>query len=68
MLCPEPGPSEVEEKDGIKAALLRLDAEAMVQVVELLSEKPGSYVLPALPRVRFVVATRERFADPHYPW
>jgi suppressor of fused-like protein len=68
VLCPEPGVSEVEEKDGIKAALLRFDAEAMVQVVEILSETPGSYVLPAVPRVRFIVATRERFADPHYPW
>ncbi len=68
VLSPESGESVVEEKDGIKAALLRFDAEAMVQVVEMLSDAPGSYVLPALPRVRFVVAARERFADPHYPW
>jgi suppressor of fused-like protein len=68
VLSPEAGTSEVEETNGSKTAVLRFQPAAMAQVAELLSETPGSYLLPALPGVRFVVATRERFADPHYPW
>ncbi|WP_394845518.1 suppressor of fused domain protein [Pendulispora brunnea] len=68
VLLPEDGPSRMEERGGMKAAVLRLGRPAISQLVDTLAPQPGSYVLPDLPGVRFVVATAERFSDPRYPW
>jgi len=67
-LRPEDGPSEIAEVDGRKLAVIRLNADAVHELGELLSDEPGSYALPSLPGVRFVVATPERFREPQYPW
>lgn len=68
VLLAEEGPSQVEERNGMKAAVLRLVDRPMHELLETLSTSPGAYALPGLPGVRFVVATNERFADPRYPW
>ena len=67
-LRPEDGPSEIAEEEGRKLAIIRLNPDAVAQLADVLEDRPGSYVLPALPRVRFVVVTAERFREPHYPW
>lgn len=67
-LRPEDGPSEIADVDGRKLAVIRLSVDAVRELGEILSDEPGVYVLPALPRVRFVVATAERFREPRYPW
>ena len=66
-LYPEVGPSEITEVDGRKIAVIRLDDRAVRELGELLSDEPGTYVLPSLPRVRFVVTTAERLREPQYP-
>jgi hypothetical protein len=63
----EDGRSAVERHDGTPMAVIRMNDRAIDQLRTLLSAAPGTYVLPALPRVRFVVATSERFRDPTYP-
>ncbi len=68
VLRPEDGASEIAEEEGRKLAVIRLNADAVAQLADVLEDKPGSYVLPALPRVRFVVVTAERFRQPRYPW
>ena len=67
-LRPEDGPSEVAELDGRKIAVIRLNPNAVRELGELISDEPGSYVLPSLRRVRFVVTTTARLREPQYPW
>ena len=67
-LRPEDGPSEIAEVEGRKVAVIRLNADAVRELGEKLEDQPGTYVLRALPRVRFVVVSAERFREPRYPW
>lgn len=67
-LQPEDGPSEITEIDGHKVAVIRLNARAVSELASVLEERPGSYVLPALPRVRFIVTTGERLRELRHPW
>ncbi len=67
VLQPELGRSEVSELEGRKVAVIRLTDAAVRELGEQLSDEPGSYVLPSLPRVRFIVATAERFREARYP-
>jgi hypothetical protein len=66
-LRPEDGISGVDNDDGNKVAVIRLNEDAIGQLATVLKAKPGTYVLPALPRVRFVVVTAKRFSEPTYP-
>lgn len=66
-LYPEEGRSAVERADGTPTAVLRFGTPAIARLESVLSKAPGTYALPELPRVRFVVVTPERFRDPAYP-
>jgi hypothetical protein len=67
VLYPEKGRSEVVEgEDGSKALAVRLSADARREVASMPVE-PGSYALPHVKGVRFVVVTTERLREPGYP-
>ncbi len=68
VLHSEDGPSEISELEGRKVAVIRLSDAAVRELDAVLRDEPGSYVLPSLPRVRFVVATAQRLREPTYPW
>jgi len=61
-------PSSVEEYGGMKMAILRIPQRAIEAMLETILPEPGSPTISALPGVRFVITTRERFTDPMYPW
>lgn len=63
----EDGISSVEDEDGTRSAVIRFGERALRELAGVLAEEPGTYSVPALPRVRFIVASRERFAEPSYP-
>src|SRR5262249_20767739 len=68
VLVPADGPSRVEEHGGMRMAVLPIPKSAIDAVLDALRPEPGSHAIAALSGVRFVIATRERFMDPHYPW
>lgn len=64
----ERGPTELAAaEDGGRTCLIRLEPSAIAELETVLREAPGTYVLPSLPAVRFVVVTAERLSDPDYP-
>jgi hypothetical protein len=63
----EEGISAVETEDGARTAIIRMSEAAIAQLANVLEAKPGTYTLPELPRVRFIVVTPERFREPSYP-
>lgn len=63
----EAGRSAIERPDGTPTAVIRLGSAAIEELTTTLVATPGTYVLAALPTVRFVVVTPERFSEPTYP-
>jgi suppressor of fused len=67
-LRPEEGVSEITEgEDGGKVCVLRLDDDAISELATMLDAAPGTYVLPSLAGVRFIVVSTERIREPRYP-
>ena len=67
-ILPETGSSCVEERNGMEFAVLRCAPSTLPALADGVNSSPGSYVVPGMPGVRFVVASRERFDDEHYPF
>lgn len=63
----ELGRSAIERADGTPTAVIRLSTAAIGELATMLPATPGTYMLPALANVRFVVVTPERFREPSYP-
>ncbi|OJY17992.1 MAG: hypothetical protein BGO98_10000 [Myxococcales bacterium 68-20] len=64
----EGGAAEIADaEDGGRTCLIRLGRKAVAELETVLRDSPGTYVLPSLPAVRFVVVTAERLSDPAYP-
>jgi hypothetical protein len=65
---PEDGPSRIEEREGIRFAVVRVSPLQRIDVRNAVTQTSGSTVVPSLPGVRFIVVPPERLADPRYPW